>query len=121
MLISPAFAQDATDAAATATGGITDPGFLMSMLPLVLIFFVFYAMVIRPQNKRLIEHRQTINNLQKGDKVVTGGGLVAKVVKLHGEDEVILEIADGVQVHAMRHTIMMMRNPAPKIVESKKA
>lgn len=109
MFISPAFAQEATEAAAPAAAG-DSAGFLMSMLPLLLIFFVFYLMVIRPQNKRLIEHRQMINNLQKGDKVVTGGGLVATVKKLVGDEEVVLEIADGVEVTAMRHTLMMKKN-----------
>ncbi len=111
MLISPAFAQEtaqATQAAAEA------PGFLMSMLPLVLIFFVFYVIVIRPQNKRIQEHRATINNSQKGDKVVTGGGVVAKVVKISGDDEIVLEIAEGVHVTALRHTIMMLRNSEAK-------
>ncbi len=114
MFISPAFAQEAaSDAAATAATG-DGAGFLMSMLPLLLIFFVFYVMVIRPQNKRIIEHRQMINNLQKGDKVVTGGGIVATVKKLVGDDEVVLEIADGVEVTAMRHTLMMKKDKASK-------
>ena len=102
MLISPAFAQDAA-----AAGGT--PGFLMSIMPLILIMFVFYIMVIRPQNKRMQEHRAMLNNLQKGDKVVTGGGIVAKVVKLNGDDEVVLEIAEGVLVTSMRHTILMKK------------
>lgn len=110
MLISPAFAQEAGDAAAAGEA----PNFLMSMLPLLLIFLVFYVMVIRPQNKRMVEHRRTINELKKGDKVVTGGGMVAKVVKLHGEDEVVLEIAHGVEVTVLKQTIMMLRNPETK-------
>jgi preprotein translocase subunit YajC len=51
-----------------------------------------------------------INNLQKGDKVVTGGGLVATVKKLAGDEDVVLEIADGVEVTALRHTLMMLRS-----------
>jgi len=115
MLISPAYAQDATTAVSDVAAAAAGPtSIFMSMLPLILIFFVFYVMVIRPQNKRLVEHRNTINNLQKGDKVVTGGGLVAKVVKLQGDDEVVLELADGVHVTAVRQTIMMLRKPEHK-------
>lgn len=113
MFISPAFAQTASDVAAPAAAA-DGAGFLMSMLPLLLIFFVFYLMVIRPQNKRIMEHRQMINNLQKGDKVITGGGIVATVKKLSGDEEVVLEIADGVDVTVMRHTLMMLKNPKQK-------
>lgn len=112
MLISPAWAQEAAGAAAEA------PGFIISMLPLIAIFFIFYVMVIRPQNKRIVEHRNMINSLQRGDKVITGGGLLATVKKMQGDDEVILEIADGVEVTAMRHTIMTVRDA--KKAEAKK-
>lgn len=104
MFITPAFAQEATQAATTAAA--TSPSFLMSIMPLILILFVFYIMVIRPQNKRMTEHRAMLNSLAKGDRVITGGGIVGKVVKLVGEDEVILEIASGVEVSVVRHTIL---------------
>jgi preprotein translocase subunit YajC len=111
MLISPAYAEALTAAGAQPPGGAD---LLTSMLPIFLILVVFYFMVIRPQNKRLLEHRAMINNLQKGDKVVTGGGLIATVKKTIGDDEIVLELADGVQVHAVRSTIMAVRTPAPK-------
>ena len=82
----------------------------MSMLPILLILVVFYFMVIRPQNQRLIAHRNMIGALQKGDKVVTAGGLLATVKKIVSDDEVVLELADGVQVHAVRSTIMTVRS-----------
>lgn len=104
MFITPAFAQDAAEAAA----GTPNP--LMSVLPIVLVLIVFYFIVIRPQNKRFQEHRAMINNLQKGDKVVTGGGLIATVKKTVGDDEVVLELADGVEVSAVRSTIMAIRS-----------
>ena len=63
-------------------------------------------MVIRPQNKRAQEHRNMIAGLQKGDKVVTGGGLIGVVKKIVSDDEVVLELAEGVQVHALRSAIM---------------
>ena len=108
MFITPAFAEATTETAAkVAVGG---GSFLMSIVPIFLILAVFYFLVIRPQNKRLQEHNSMVNGLQKGDKVVTGGGLIAKVRKMVGSDEVILDLAEGVQVRAMRSTIMMMRS-----------
>lgn len=104
LFISPAYAQDA---AAAAAGDA--PGFLMSMAPLILIMFVFYIMVIRPQNKRMQEHRSMLNALAKGDKVVTGGGLIGEVVKLVGDDEIQIKLADGVTVTAVRSTVMAKR------------
>ncbi|WP_114377876.1 preprotein translocase subunit YajC [Elioraea thermophila] len=88
MLISPAYAQSADP-----TGG------LMSLLPLVLIFVVFYFILIRPQQKKAKEHREMLAALKKGDRVVTGGGVIATVVRVAPDsDEVILEIAKNPQV-----------------------
>lgn len=105
MFITPAFAETVTQAAdaAAAPGGMAT---LTSMLPIVLILVVFYLIVIRPQNKRLQEHRVMVGSLQKGDKVVTGGGLIATVKKAPEGDEIVLELAEGVQVHALRSSIM---------------
>ncbi len=108
MFISPAFAQEAADATATAAAG--SPGLFMSMLPLLLILFIFYIMVIRPQNKRMTEHRAMLQALTKGDKVVTAGGIVGTVSKMINDDEVLVEIANGVQVSVVRHTIMMKKS-----------
>jgi len=103
MFISPAFAQDVTDMAVDA-----EPSFITTMLPLVLIFFVFYVMIIRPQNKRMQEHRSMIGELRRGDRVVTGGGLIGTVKKLMDE-EVSIEISPGVNVNIVRSTIMTIR------------
>lgn len=104
--VSPAFAADTVVVAADVA---EKPGLLSIMAPLILVFFVFYVLVIRPQNKRIQEHRKTVNELAKGTKVVTGGGVIATVKKLEGDDEIILEIAPGVEVRALRHSIMMVR------------
>jgi preprotein translocase subunit YajC len=107
MFISNAIAQTADTATAVASTG--SPSFLMSVAPLILVFFVFYVLVIRPQNKKIVEHRKMINELKKGDKVVTGGGVLATVVKLQGDDEVVLEIANDTEVTVLRHTLMSLR------------
>jgi preprotein translocase subunit YajC len=109
MFITPAFAETAATTATDATAMSGGMSTLTSMMPILLILAVFYLMVLRPQNKRLQEHRAMVNNLEKGDKVVTGGGFIATVKKTIGDDEVVLELAEGVQVHALRSTIMAKR------------
>lgn len=121
MFITPAWAQEAADAAAdTATAASGSPGILVTMMPLVLIFFVFYLMVIRPQNKRIIDHRKMMQNLQKGDKIVTGGGLVATVKKVLNDDEVLIELNHGVEAVAVRQTIMTVRESNYRKTEEQK-
>jgi len=77
----------------------------MSMLPLVLIFVVFYFLMIRPQQKKMKEHREMLNQVARGDRVVTGGGIIGTVKKVVDEHEVKVEIADGVEVLVAKATI----------------
>ena len=77
----------------------------MAFLPLVLIFVVFYFLLIRPQQKKMKEHTQMLNNLRKGDKVVTNGGLIGTVHKVTGDQEISLEIAENVRVRVVRSMI----------------
>jgi len=77
---------------------------LMSMLPLVVIFVLFYFMLIRPQMKRAKEQKKLIEGLQKGDEVVTSSGQVARIVKVD-EQYVSLEIADGVVTHVQKSAV----------------
>jgi preprotein translocase subunit YajC len=100
-MISPAFAQTPTGAAA-ATGGPMDA--LGPMIPFVLIAVVFYFLLIRPQQKRLKEHRAMIDAMTKGDMVVTSGGLIGKVIKVE-DTEVQVELAEGIKVRVVRSTI----------------
>jgi preprotein translocase subunit YajC len=96
MFISPAYAQ--------AAGG--SAGFdMMALLPLVLIFVVFYFLLIRPQQKKLKQHREMLSAVRRGDKVVTGGGIVGTITKIVGDNEVQVEIAEGVRVRAIKATI----------------
>lgn len=90
--------------AQTAGGGAQGPGFLATVVPLILIFAIFYFLIIRPQSKRMKEHRQMVQNLAKGDQVVTGGGLHGQIVRV-SEDTVTVELAEGVRVKAQRDTI----------------
>ena len=104
MLISPAYAQDAA-----AAGGM---GLVMQILPLILIFVVFYFLLIRPQQKRQKEHREMMSKLKRGDRVLTAGGIIATVTRVkEGSDEVEVEIAPNVRVNVLRQTIGDMFKP----------
>ena len=81
MIISPAYAQAA---------GVSDGGFA-TLLPLVLIFVVFYFLLIRPQQKRAKNHRNMLAAVVRGDKIVTGGGIIGTVTKVVNDEELALE------------------------------
>ena len=91
--ISSAYAQDA----ATPSG-------LMSFLPLIVIFAVFYFMLIRPQMKRSKEHKQLVSQLSKGDEVVTNGGILGRITDV-SESFITVEVADGVQIKLQRQAV----------------
>ena len=74
-------------------------------IPLLLIFGIMYFLLIRPQQKKMKEHQAMVNGVRRGDKVVTAGGMFGKVVKVHDEGEVEVEIADGVKVRMVQSTI----------------
>ena len=107
MFISPAFAQDG--------GSLGAFGSLGGILPLILIFVVFYFLLIRPQQKKVKEHRTMIDALRRGDKVVTNGGVVGLIRKVVSENELEVEIADGVRVRVMRAMVSSLyaRSDAP--------
>ena len=93
----------ATPAYAQAAGGAG--GAVAQMMPLILIFAIMYFLLIRPQQKKAKEHRTMIENLRRGDQVITAGGLIGKVAKVKEDGEVDVEIADGVKVRVVRATI----------------
>lgn len=92
MFISPAYAQ-------AAGGGF---GGMESLLPLVLIFVVFYFLLIRPQQKKAKTHREMLGALRRGDRIVTGGGLIGQITRVVNDNELIVEIADNIKVRVMR-------------------
>jgi len=91
--ISNAYAQDAS-----ASGG------LLSFLPLIVIFVIFYFLLIRPQMKRAKEHKQLVSQLSTGDEIVTNGGLLGKITKV-GESFLTVELSENVQIKVQRHAI----------------
>ena len=88
--------------AMAAAEGQPDP--LMSFLPLVLIFVVFYFLLIRPQTKRAKEHKKMVEGLAKGDEVVTSGGLLGRITQV-GENFVQVKVAEGVEVKIQKQSI----------------
>ncbi|WP_097090693.1 preprotein translocase subunit YajC [Novosphingobium sp. Chol11] len=104
MFITPAFAQTAGEQSSGAS-------MLVQMAPLVLIFVVFYFLLIRPQQKRMKEHKAKIDAVKKGDQVVTGGGLVGKVARVD-EFYVDVELAPGMKVKAVKSMLTDVVDPA---------
>ena len=100
MLITPAFAQG-------AGAGTSD--MMMSLLPFVLIFVIMYFLILRPQQKRAKQHTEMVKNLRRGDNVVTSGGLLGKVTKVVDDDQIEVEIADGVRVRQLRGMVSEVR------------
>ena len=80
------------------------------LILLPLFFAVFYFLLIRPQQKKMKEHRAMVDALRRGDQVVTSGGIVAKVSKVQDDGMVEVEIADGVKVKVIKHTITQVLN-----------
>lgn len=100
-MITPAFAQGAA-----APGG----DMILQFVPFVLIFVIMWFLIIRPQQRRVKEHREMINNVRRGDTVVTSGGIVAKVTRvIEDANELEVEIADGVKVKLVRGMITEVR------------
>ena len=85
---------------------------LVGIAPWLLIFVIFYVLMIRPQQRRVKEHQAAINAVKKGDEVVTGGGIRGRVTKV-GDDEVEVEIAQGVKVRVVKSTITAVVNAKP--------
>ena len=74
-------------------------------IPLILIFVIFYFFLIRPQEKRVKEHKEMVKNLKRGDEVITSGGIIGKVDRVYEDDRIDLEISEGVKVQVIRNTI----------------
>jgi len=78
---------------------------LGQFVPLILIFVIFYFLLIRPQQKRVAEHKSMISKLTRGDNVVTAGGIIGKISRVIDEEKVELEVADNVNVKIIKSTI----------------
>ena len=104
-------APDLTLAAAANPNGMAS--FFVQTMPIVLIFLIFYMLMIRPQQKRMKAHQARIGAVKKGDRVVTGGGLIGRVTKV-GDHEVEIELGQGVKVTAVKSTLTDIVDPTAK-------
>ncbi len=110
MLITPAYAQD--------LGGGAPTELIMSVMPFILIFVIMYFLIIRPQRQRMKQHQEMVKNLRRGDTVVTSGGFIAKVSKVIDDNELQLELAEGVKVRAVRSMIQEVRSKTEPVKET---
>ena len=100
MFISPAYAQ---------TPSLLGGEGMSFLVPMVLVFVIMYFLILRPQQKRVKQHAEMVKNVRKGDTVITSGGLVGRVTKVVDDDQVEIEIADGVRVRQMRSMVTDVR------------
>ncbi len=108
----------ATSAIAHAAEPVPAEGGMASLVPLILIMVIFYFLLIRPQQKRVKEHKNLVDGLKKGDKIITGGGIIGTVID--AKDAILkVEIADGVRVKIRRDTVSGLAETA-KTEETKK-
>jgi len=112
MFVSPAYAQ-------AAAGGGGSFGALEQFLPLILIFVVFYFLLIRPQQKKMKQHKEMLGQLRRGDRVVTAGGIIGTINKLLNDTEVSVEIAEGVRVRVLRTTITEVMSKTEPVAGAK--
>ena len=83
---------------------------IAQFIPLILIFIIFYFFLIRPQQKRIKEHKTMVASLKRGDQVVTSGGIVGKVEKVFEDDKIDLVISDNVTVKVVKSTVQSLIN-----------
>jgi preprotein translocase subunit YajC len=104
MFITPAYAQGMPFGLGGDSGGM-----IVQFMPLILIVVIMYFLVLRPQQQRVKRHQEMVKALRRGDTVISNGGIVGKVTKVVDDDQVEVEIADGVRVRQMRSMVSEVR------------
>jgi preprotein translocase subunit YajC len=113
-MITPAFAQG------LGSGSPVDM-ILQNLLPLAAIFVIMYLLILRPQQKRAKQHQELVKNVRRGDVVITSGGTVGKVTKVVDDDQIEIEIADGVRVRQVRSMVADVRSKTEPVKDEKGA
>lgn len=114
MLIGTAYAQTA--------GGGSPTDWITSLAPMLVIVGIFYFLLLRPQQKKAKEHKAKLAAIRRGDRIVTGGGLIGTVSKVVGDNELMVEIAQGVRVSVIRSTVAEVlgkSDPASRVQDKK--
>jgi len=106
MFITPAYAQ---------TPGAGGGEIIMSILPFLLIFVIMYFLIIRPQRTQMKKREEMLKNIRRGDQVVTGGGFIGKVTKVFDNDELEIELAEGIKVRSVRNLIADVRTKSEPV------
>lgn len=109
MYVTPVLAQ--------AGGGAGGGSIISFLVPLVAMFAIFYFLIIRPQQKRMKEHREMVANVRRGDTIVTSGGIVGKVSKASDDKEILVEVAEGVRIKVVRQMISEVRSKSEPVKE----
>jgi preprotein translocase subunit YajC len=107
MFITPAFAQNPLSG--LFGGGGDSASMITSFMPLILIIVIMYFLILRPQQRKVKQHQELIKALRRGDTVITNGGLIGKVTKVVDDDQIEVEVADGVRVRQMRSMVSDVR------------
>jgi len=108
MLVTPAFAQ--------SPSGSSD--LFIQLVPILLMFVIFYMLLLRPQQQRMKQHREMVANIRRGDTVVTSGGIIGKVTKVKDDNEIEVEIADNTRVRVIKGTVAEVRVKGEAVKES---
>ena len=115
MFITPAFAQ------VSGASPLGSSDMLIQFAPFVVIFAIMYFLILRPQQKKLKDHTEVVKNLRRGDTVVTSGGLVGKVTKVVDDEQIEVEISDGVRVRQMRQMVSGVRTKGEPVKDDSSA
>ena len=110
MFITPAYAQ--------AVPGLGGGDLLGNVLPIVLMFIIFYFLLFRPQQQRMKHHREMLANVRRGDTVVTTGGIIGKITKVVDDRELEVEIASDTRVRVVRSMISEVRTKGEPVKDN---
>jgi preprotein translocase subunit YajC len=118
MFVTPAFAQEAPPAGG---GGLFGPGLLETLALPVMLILIFWLLIFRPQQKRMKQQREMLAAIQRGDTVVTTGGIIGKVTKAVDGEDLEIEIAQGTRVKVVRHMVADVRSKSQPVSDAKPA
>jgi preprotein translocase subunit YajC len=110
-----------TQAHAEGTSGFGSEFSIMSFLPFILIIAIMYFLIIRPQSKRAKEHRTMIDSIKRGDKIVTAGGFIGTVSKVVDQNEVLVELSEGVEVRTLKSSISQVLSKTGALTQDKES
>lgn len=91
---------------------------MLQLIPILLMFVIFYFLLFRPQQQRAKQHREMVNNIRRGDTVVTSGGIIGKVTRVKDDNEIEIEIAENTRVRVVKATVADVRSKGEPVKEN---